>query len=188
MSSRHGGTRHDNRLFFSIEVIGLCSFYHYVIRSFFHHDPLAAVGIKTGIAALSAAARIISDDVINKILDAGVGDLMRFARLEKERVAFGYNCRSILVPNAATPRDDEIKLRFGRMRMIRTKRFAFRNPYQREIKRMPLHQIKRLRLTPECHRDILRRSTELALWRLSFLLWNVFQIYFAHIRLLTASS
>src|SRR5437660_10796069 len=64
--------------------------------------------------------------------------------------------------------------------MIRTKRFAFRNPHQREIKRMSLRQIKRLRLAAEGDRNILRRSPKLSLRRFAFLLRNIFQIHFAH--------
>src|SRR6202035_1395457 len=117
------------KLFLSIEVIGLCSFYDYVIRSFFYYRPLAAVWIIAGVAALPAVARIISDHVVNKIFVASIGELVCFARLEEKRVADGHNGRSILVANAASARHDEIKFRLGRVRMIRTKRFPFRNPH-----------------------------------------------------------
>src|SRR6266446_697511 len=151
--------------FLPVEIIGLCSFHDHFLQFLVHYSPLAAVGVKTGIAGRSTAARIIGDDVVNKIFVAGVGDLMRLARLKEKRVTLPYNGRSILVANAASARQDEIKFRFGRVGMIRTKRFPLRNPHQREIKRMPLRQIERLRLAPKRDRNILRRLMELALRR-----------------------
>src|SRR5205823_12450378 len=100
-------------LFLAVEVISLCSSHNHFLQFLVHHSPLAAVGVKTGITGSSAAARIIGDNVINKIFVADVGDLMRFARLKEKRVAFRHDCRSILVANAAPPRYDEIKFRFG---------------------------------------------------------------------------
>ncbi len=54
---------------------------------------------------------------------------MRLARLKEKRVArsdFGY---SILVANVAAAGNDEIKLRFSRMRVIGAKEFAFGNSH-----------------------------------------------------------
>jgi hypothetical protein len=67
------------------------------------------------------------------------------------------------------------------VRMIRAKEFAFRNSHQRKIERMSLGKVERLRLAPEGNRDILRCPPKFSLWRLSFLLWDVFEIHFAHV-------
>src|SRR6266446_952856 len=64
--------------------------------------------------------------------------------------------------------------------MIRAKRSAFWNAHQREIERMPLYQIERLRIAPKRDRNILRRPPKPSLWRLPHLLFNIFQIHFAH--------
>src|SRR6266478_5859337 len=106
------------------------------------------------------AARIIGDHVINKILIAGVRKLVRIARPEEKRVAGGDDCRSIFVANASASRHNQIKLRLARVRMIRAKRLAFRNAHQREIERMPLYQIERLRITSERDRNIFRSSSK----------------------------
>ena len=74
---------------------------------------------------------------------------MRFTRLKEECVTRSHFGHAIFVANVAAAGNDEIKLRFRRMRMIRAKRFAFRNPDQREIERMPLREIERLRLAPK---------------------------------------
>src|SRR5712692_10602903 len=101
------------KLFFAVEVIRFYSFYDYVGHSFFDNRPFAAVWVITRISAASATARVIRNDVVNKIFVTGVGKLMRFARLKEKRVARGYDCRSILITNTAAPRNHEIKLRFG---------------------------------------------------------------------------
>ncbi len=79
--------RKQRVLFFAVEVIGLCSFHDHFLKFLVDHRPLAAVGIITGITGSPAAARIIGNYVINKIFVTGVGELMRFARLEEKRVA-----------------------------------------------------------------------------------------------------
>src|SRR5207253_9057599 len=167
--------RHDNFLLFAVEVIRLLSFHDHFVLSFLPDCELAAVGIKTGIAL-----RVIGDHVINKIFVAGVGELVRFAWLEEEGVARCDDCRSGLVANASATRHDEIKLRLARVRMIRTKRFALRNADQREIERMPLRQIERLRIAPKRHRDILRSPSNLPLRRLLLPFFDVLQMHFAH--------
>ena len=73
--------------FFAIEVISLRSFHDQFFGSFPCHGPLAAVGIITGITRRAAAARIVGDHVINKILIADITKLMCFARLKQKRVA-----------------------------------------------------------------------------------------------------
>src|SRR5438552_9928747 len=88
-------------LFLPVEVIGLHSSHDHFLQFLVDHSPLAAVGIKTGITGSPAAARIISDHVINKIFVTGISDLMRFARLKEKRVARTYDCRSVLVANTA---------------------------------------------------------------------------------------
>ncbi len=100
--------------------------------------------------------------------------------LPKKRIAFGYDCRSILVANAPATGDDEIKLRLRGVRVVWAIRFALWNSDQREIKRMPLRQVERLRFATERNGHILHELVELALWRFSFLFRNVFQIHFAH--------
>ena len=46
---------------------------------------------------------------------------------------------------------------------------------------MSLRQIKRLRLAPKSNRDVFECAAKFPLRRFSFLLWNVFQIRFAHV-------
>src|SRR5439155_12190898 len=48
-----------------------------------------------------------------------------------------------------------------------------------------LHQIERLRLAPERHRDIFRPAPKLPFRRLPLALFNVSQVYFAHAKQLT---
>src|SRR5438034_5598661 len=167
-------------LLFAVEIVGLFSFHDYFFQPLFYHRPFAAVGIKTGISGTSTA-RIIGNDVVNKIVVASVGELMRFTGLKQKRIASGYDCRSILVANAPATGNDEIKFRLRGVRVVRAIRFALWNSDQREIKRMPFRQIERLRFATECNGHILHELVELALWRFSFLFRNVFQIHFAHI-------
>src|SRR6266446_1361685 len=68
--------------------------------------------------------------------------------------------------------------------MIRAKRLAFRNAHQREIERMPLYQIERLRIAPKRNGDVLRRSPKLSFRGLAGLRFDIFKIYFSH-RLIT---
>src|SRR5206468_6669622 len=152
----------------------------HLFKSLVYNCPFAAVRIKTGISGRSATAWIIRNDVVNKISVARVSELMRFTRLEEKSIALSYNCRSIFVSDTAATGNDEIKFRFSRVQMIRTQRFSFRDPHQREIKRMPLGQIERLRFTAECNRNILHEPMKLAFRRSLFLLSDILQIYFAH--------
>ena len=87
--------------FFAIEIIGLASFHDDFFMPICSDGPLAAVGIVTGITSCAAAARIISDHVENKILVATIAELMRFTRLEEERIARSYFGNTIFVANAA---------------------------------------------------------------------------------------
>ena len=87
--------------FFAIEIIGLASFHDDFFMPICSDGPLAAVGIITGITSCAAAARIISDHVVNKILVATIAELMRFPRLKKEGVARSNLSYSVFVANAA---------------------------------------------------------------------------------------
>ena len=88
---------------------------------------------------------------------------MRLTWLKEKRITRSDFGNPILVAHVATAGNDEVKLRFSRMRVIRTKRFAFRNSDKREVKRMPLRQVERLRLASERDRNILRDSPKLSL-------------------------
>src|SRR4029077_16049103 len=89
--------------FFAIEVIGLPSFHDQFFGSLPRYGPFAAVGIVTGISCCAAAARIVGDHVINKILIAGIAKLMGLARLKQERVTKSYFGRSVLIAHVARP-------------------------------------------------------------------------------------
>ena len=115
--------------FLTIEVIGLRSFHDQFFGPFTRHGPLAAIRIITGVTGCSAAARIVGDYVIDKILIAGIAKLMRFARLKQKRVAGSNFGDPVLIPHIAAAGNDEIKLRFRRMRVIGAKKFAFRYPH-----------------------------------------------------------
>ena len=93
------------------------------------HCPLAAVGVITGIAGIPAATRIIGDHVINKVLIARVPKLMCLTRLKEKCVARSNLGGPVLVAHAATARQDQVELRFSRMRVIGTKEFAFGNSH-----------------------------------------------------------
>src|SRR6188508_822001 len=112
---------HCAKSFFPIEVIGLSPFHDDFLMAVRCHGPLAAVWIVTGISCCAAAARIVGDHVVNKILTASIGKLMCLTGLKEKRVArshFGY---SVLIAHIAATGDDEVKLGFRRMRMIGAK-------------------------------------------------------------------
>ncbi len=115
--------------FFAIEIIGFSSFHDDLIASICRHSPFAAVGIVTGITGGTAAARIIGNDIVNKILITGVAQLVRFAGLKQKRVARTDFSESILVSHAAAPGDDEVKFRLRRVRVIRAKCVALGDPH-----------------------------------------------------------
>src|SRR5437879_4412916 len=112
--------RHYNWLLLAVAVIRRLSFHDDFVHALFPDRELAAIRIMTGIAA-----RIIGDHIINEIFLARVAELMRLTRSKEKRVAGTDDCRSIFVANASLARHHEIKLRLARVRMIRTKRFAF---------------------------------------------------------------
>lgn len=64
--------------------------------------------------------------------------------------------------------------------MIWAKGFALWNPHQRDIERVPLHQIERLRVATERDGDVLRESPKFSVRRTPFLLRDVLEIYFTH--------
>jgi len=78
--------------------------------------------------------------------------------------------------------NDQVELRFSRVRVIGTKEFAFGNSDQRQIKRMPLREIERLWLASESDGNMFHESPKLSLWRFAFLLRNVFQVRLAHVK------
>src|SRR5207248_2636596 len=109
--------------FFSIEIISLGPLHQYFLQGVVYHRPFVAVGIITGITSRPAAARIIGDHVINEILVASIAELVRFTGLKKEGVARPDFSHFILVAHTAASRDNKIKLRFSRVRVIWAKRF-----------------------------------------------------------------
>src|SRR5206468_12862165 len=158
--------------FFAIEIIRLSSLDDEFFGCVPRHRPLPAVGIVTGIARCAAAARIIGNHVVNEVFVTGVAKLMGFAGLKEKGIARSDFSYPVLIANVSPTGNYEVKLRFRRMRVIGTKRLAFRNPHQREIKRMALCQIERVWMTTERDRNVLRRAAKLSLWRLPFLLWD----------------
>src|SRR5262249_11857640 len=109
-----------------------------------------------------------------------VGELVRFARSKEKRIARTDFGPTIFVANLSATGDNLIHLGLARVRMIRTINLTFWNPDQREIKRPPLHQIKRL-LSPSMRdRNIFREPAVFALRRLPLLLLHVFNVYLAH--------
>src|SRR4051812_23548329 len=66
--------------------------------------------------------------------------------------------------------------------MIRAIQFPFWNSNQREIKRPPLRQIERLRLTPKRDGDVFREPMKFSLRRLPLHPLNIFHIHYAHHR------
>src|SRR5437764_3524580 len=93
--------RHDNILFFAVEVICLGSFHDQFLHSIRCYRPFAAVWIETGITCFAAAARIIRNDIVNKIFVSSVAELVRFPWLEEECVTRPYFSDSILITHAA---------------------------------------------------------------------------------------
>src|SRR6266480_4477248 len=173
--------RHDNRSFFAVEVIRFPTLDNDAVsRRRFIDLPFPAVGIVTGIARCAAAARIIGNHVVNEVFVTGVAKLMGFAGLKEKGIARSDFSYPVLIANVSPTGNYEVKLRFRRMRVIGTKRLAFRNPHQREIKRMALCQIERVWMTTERDRNVLRHAAKLSLWRLPFLLWDIFELHFAH--------
>ena len=72
--------------------------------------------------------------------------------------------------------------------MIRAKCFAFRDSHQREIKRMSLREIERLRLAAERYGNIFRKSPKLSFWRFPLLLWYIFDAHLSHMKKLICSG
>src|SRR5436853_7434774 len=122
-----GPTHKD--LFFANEIISLCPFHDDFIPAICCDRPFSAVGIITGITCRAAAARIIGDYVINKVLVTAVPKLVCLTWLKEKCVARSNFNYPLLVTHAATARHDEVELRFSRMRVIGTKEFAFGNSH-----------------------------------------------------------
>src|SRR4029453_19486598 len=100
--------------------------------------PCAAYVIIARNTRRAAATGVIRDHVIKKVLIPGIPKLMRITWLKEKRITRSNLGYPILVAHAAAPGNDEVKLRFSRMRVIGTKEFALWNSDQRQIKRMPL--------------------------------------------------
>ena len=66
------GVWHNRILFFAIEIIGLVALHYYLLNSVCCDRPFAAVGVIAGITGCTAASRIISDNVVNKVLVTGI--------------------------------------------------------------------------------------------------------------------
>src|SRR3954471_11205458 len=105
---------------------------------------------------------------------------MRFTRPKEKRVARLHDDCSILVANTPLPRYHEVELKLGRVRMIRAKGFSFWDPNERQIERVPFHQVERLRLASKRDRNVLGEPPVFPFRRLPHLLFNVSQVYFAH--------
>ena len=106
--------------FFAIKVIGVISFHDQFFVPIGSDRPFAAVGIVTGIPCCAAAARIVGNHVIDKILVTGICKLMRLARLAQKRVPRSHFGHSVFVAYIAAAGDDKIKFRFRCMRVIGT--------------------------------------------------------------------
>ena len=122
--------------FFAIEVIGLSSFHDDFFPRIFGYCPLATVRIITGITRRAAAARIVSDHIINKIVIPLIPKLVRFPWLKEKCVPGSHFSVPLLVAHYAPAGNHQVKLRFSGVGMIGTKEFAFRNPDQRDIEWM----------------------------------------------------
>src|SRR5947199_10441857 len=114
-------------LFFAVEVLGLGSLHDQFLHCIGCYRPFAAVGVIAGIARCAAAAGIICDHVINKVFITDIPKLMRLAWLKEKCVAWSNFGCPILVTDTATTGNDEVKLGFSRIRVIRTKNFTFGN-------------------------------------------------------------
>src|SRR6516165_6520354 len=66
------------------------------------------------------------------------------------------------------------------MRVKGAKKFSLWYPHERQIKRMALRQIQRLRFTSKRNRNVLGNPAKLSFRRFLFLFGNVFEIYFPH--------
>src|SRR5436190_9082455 len=129
---------------FALEVVGYVALHYLLLLTFENDRPFATVGVITGIPA-----GVIGYDVINKIFLTCVRQLMHVAWPEKEAVACAHFSCALLVADAATAGNHQIKLRFRAVRVIGTIGFALRNSHGREIERMPFRQVERLLVTAQ---------------------------------------
>jgi hypothetical protein len=87
---------------------------------------------------------------------------------------------AILVAYSSLPRNNQIKLRFGSMGMIRAIRFARRDADEGEVKRMAPGQIEGIGLATEGNRDFLDGFGILSTRRLALLYGNISEVHFFH--------
>ena len=77
------------------------------------------------------------------------------------------------IPHFAATRNDEIKFKLRRFRVVRTIRFAGWNARERDIERMSFGKIERIRIAPERDRNFPDVFVKLSLGRFAFLFFDV---------------
>src|SRR3954452_5761680 len=98
---------------------------------------------------------------------------MGLARSEEEGVTGGHLRCAVLVADRAAPGNDQVKLGFHGMGMIRTIRFAGRNVDERKIERMALGEIEGIGLAAEGDGDFPAGLGVLSTGRLALLGGNL---------------
>ena len=126
------------------------------------------------------AHRIVRHDIEQQILRAVVGQLVRLAGFENEGVARFNRRRPRLMPDDAPAGNHMVKFPLRAVRMIRTGRLPQREAANLDIKRMPLHQVRGLRLASQRLGNFLARTRELSLGRFPGKLLQLVGVDFLH--------
>src|SRR5436190_4309391 len=164
--------------FFSIEVIQILRADNRTLWR--THDPFLAAGIIRGLAD-----GIIRHDIEHEILRTVVGDLVRLTRLKNESVARLNRRRPILVPDAAPAGDYMVEFPLRAVGMIDVGSFPRRDAQDLDVKRMPLHEVRRGWFSPQRLGDLFTRSNELSLGGRPGELSHLLRVYFVHMNFLS---
>lgn len=106
---------------------------------------------------------IVRDDVEDEVVRAVVDELVWFVWFEEEGVAGADGRRAVLMPRGARAGDDVIELPLRTVQVERVSSFAGLDADDFHIKRVTLHQVRRVRLAAERLGDFPAGPAELAL-------------------------
>ena len=122
--------------------------------------PFVAIGKVEGFAN-----GIISDDIEDKVLRAGVGDLVRFVGSEDKGVAGFDRGGAVFVTDGSGAGDNMIEFPLGAVRMVRVGGFAGRDAADLHVKGMAFVEVGGLRFASQLLGDFFAGPGEFAFGR-----------------------